>query len=53
MWNVLSGYPRQSLDSGFHAVDFGLQVLDSGFFAVHGTCILDSNRYSGIPNSLS
>ena len=32
------------LDStGFHAMDSGLQLLDSGFF-VSGTWILDSNR---------
>ena len=39
----MKGNPRQSLDSGFHTVDFGLQVLDCGFF-VRGTWILDSDR---------
>ena len=31
------------LDSGFHAMDSGLQVLYSGFF-ISGTWILHSNR---------
>ena len=31
------------LDSGFHAMDSGIQVLDFGFF-VSGTWIPDSNR---------
>ena len=29
--------------SGFHAVEFGFQILDSGSF-VSGTCVLESNR---------
>ena len=32
------------LDSGFHAVNFGFQVLESSFF-VRGTWISDFNRY--------
>ena len=29
--------------SGFHAVEFGFQILDSGSF-ISGTCVLESNR---------
>ena len=32
------------LDSGFHSMDFGFQVLDSGFLG-RGTWIPDPNRY--------
>ena len=32
----MKGNIRQSLDPGFHTEDFGLQVLDCGFF-VSGT----------------
>ena len=42
----MSRHVRESktvLDSRFHTVDSGLQVLDSEFF-VSGTLILDSNR---------
>ena len=43
---------KDSLDSGFQAIDSRFQVLDSCFFFFSGTSILDS-IFSGIPDSLS
>ena len=40
------------LESGFHAVDFGLQVLDSGFLDSRAYCRFQSLLGFRIPNSL-
>ena len=42
-WLYMFGL-KTVLDSGFHSMDFGFQVLDSGFLG-RGTWIPDPNRY--------
>ena len=42
--HLVTPYKGTVLDSGFHAMDFGFQVLDSRFF-ISGTWIPDSIRW--------